>query len=86
MALVAEGLSDGAVKTGLKRDVSYKFIQGLFEGMGELLKTEHPALLKDKVMSPAGTTAHGYAQLEKGGVRDSFISAVESAFNRARGI
>jgi pyrroline-5-carboxylate reductase len=79
-------LADGAVKTGLKRDVSYQFIQGLFEGMGELLKTEHPALLKDKVMSPAGTTAEGYAQLEKGGVRDSFICAVESAFNKARGI
>jgi len=31
-------------------------------------------------MSPAGTTASGYASLEEGKVRDSFIKAVEAAF------
>ncbi|MCV6608215.1 MAG: pyrroline-5-carboxylate reductase [Campylobacterales bacterium] len=83
IAMVAEALSDGAVKCGLKRDESYKFIQGLFEGMGEVLKEEHPAILKDKVTSPAGTTIAGLAKLEEGKVRDSFIKATEAAFNRA---
>jgi pyrroline-5-carboxylate reductase len=35
-------------------------------------------------MSPGGTTAAGYAALEKGGVRDAFIEAVEAAFKRTQ--
>lgn len=38
MALVAEALSDGAVKLGLKRELSYHYIATLFEGMGAVLK------------------------------------------------
>lgn len=86
MAIVAEALSDGAVNCGLKRDDSYKFIQALFEGMGEVLKVEHPAVLKEKVTSPGGTTIAGVAKLEEGGVRDSFIKAVEGAYERAKAL
>ena len=85
IALVAEALSDGAVNLGMKRDITYQYIATLFEGVGEVLKTEHPALLKDKVMSPAGTTAAGYAKLEEGRVRDSFIKAMEASYERAKG-
>ncbi|MDD3343554.1 MAG: pyrroline-5-carboxylate reductase [Sulfurospirillaceae bacterium] len=84
MALVAESLSDGAVNLGLKRDMSYQFVAALFEGMGEVLKTEHPAVLKDQVMSPGGTTVAGYAKLEEGGVRDSFIKAMEASYERTK--
>lgn len=84
MALVAEALSDGAVNLGLKRDTSYQMVAALFEGMGEVLKSEHPALLKDKVMSPAGTTVAGYAKLEEGKVRDSFIKAMEASYQRTK--
>ncbi|MDD2384738.1 MAG: pyrroline-5-carboxylate reductase [Sulfurospirillaceae bacterium] len=86
MALVAESLSDGAVNLGLKRDISYQLVAALFEGMGELLKSEHPALLKDKVMSPAGTTVAGYAKLEEGRVRDSFIKAMEASYERTKSL
>lgn len=86
MALVAESLSDGAVNLGLKRAISYQLVSALFEGMGEVLKSEHPALLKDKVMSPAGTTVAGYAKLEEGRVRDSFIKAMEASFERTKNL
>ncbi len=86
MALVAEALSDGAVNLGLKREVTYPMIAALFEGMGEVLKHEHPALIKDKVMSPAGTTVAGYAKLEEGKVRDSFIKAMDASFERAKSL
>lgn len=86
MALVAEALSDGAVNLGMKRVVTYQYIAALFEGMGEVLKNEHPAILKDKVMSPAGTTAAGYAKLEEGRVRDSFIKAMEASYERAKSL
>jgi pyrroline-5-carboxylate reductase len=82
LALVAEALSDGAVKEGLKREDANFLVQGLFEGFVPLLKDNHPALLKDAVMSPGGTTAAGYSALEEGKTRDSFIKAITRAYER----
>lgn len=83
LALVAEALADGAVKQGLKRDDAMEVMRGLFEGFGKLVQETHPALIKDGVMSPGGTTAAGYAALEAGGVRSACIEAVENAYKRA---
>lgn len=83
LALIAEALSDGAVKAGLERNISNQLVQGLFSGTSSLLRSTHPAIIKDSVMSPGGTTAAGYAQLEEGKVRDSMIKAVNEAYNKA---
>jgi len=83
LALIAEALADGAVKQGLKRDDALKITKGLFEGFSEVIKETHPALLKDAVMSPGGTTAAGYSALEENGVRNGCIKAIESAYKRA---
>ncbi len=83
LALIAEALADGAVKQGLKRDDAMALMRGLFGGFGELIQNEHPALLKDGVMSPGGTTAAGYAALEDAGVRRGCIDAVAKAYQRA---
>jgi pyrroline-5-carboxylate reductase len=80
LALVAEAMMDGGVKQGLKRDDSIKLVNSLFKSFAPLLGSTHPALIKDSVMSPAGTTAAGYSALEEGGVRDAFIKAIEAAF------
>ena len=84
LALIAEALADGAVKQGLKRDDALSLMRGLFGGFGELIQNEHPALLKDAVMSPGGTTAAGYGALEEAGVRKGCINAVEKAYMRAK--
>lgn len=84
LALVAEGFSDGLVKSGLKRADAQEITQGLFYGFESLLDEQHPALIKDGVMSPGGTTAAGYAALEEGNVRDACIKAVEKAYERAQ--
>lgn len=86
LAMVAEALSDGAVNMGLPRDKSYEYVAGLFDGMGAMLADEHPALIKDKVTSPAGTTIAGLAALEEGAVRDSFIRAVAACYSRTKEI
>jgi pyrroline-5-carboxylate reductase len=83
LALVAEALADGAVKQGLKRDDAMAIMRGLFGGFGELIQDIHPALLKDGVMSPGGTTAAGYGALEDGNVRSACMNAVEKAYKRA---
>ena len=84
LAIVAEALADGAVNLGLPRDKAYEYLGGLFEGVGEILQNTHPALFKDMVTSPGGTTAAGIYALEEKGVRSAFIKAMESCYNRAK--
>jgi len=83
LALIAEALADGAVKQGLKRDDALAIMRGLFDGFSKLIQDVHPAILKDGVMSPGGTTAAGYAALEEGNVRSACINALEKAYKRA---
>ncbi|WP_415396301.1 pyrroline-5-carboxylate reductase [Sulfurimonas sp. CS5] len=83
LALISEALTDGAVKQGLKRDDAMIIMRGLFSGFGELIQDIHPALLKDGVMSPGGTTAAGYGALEDGNVRSACMDAVERAYKKA---
>ena len=84
LALISEALADGAVKQGLKREDAISLMRGLFGGFGELIQDIHPALLKDGVMSPGGTTAAGYGALEDGNVRAACIDAIEKAYKRAQ--
>jgi pyrroline-5-carboxylate reductase len=54
----------------------------VLEGSGDGSLT-HPALLKDRVTSPAGTTIVGLAELETSGVRGALIRAVKAAAKRS---
>ena len=85
LAIVAEALADGGVNCGLKRIDSQKLVNGLFNGFPDLINNNHPAILKDNVMSPAGTTSAGVKALERNGVRNAFIEAIEEAYQRALG-
>lgn len=86
LSLIAEALCDGAVREGLKRDDAMELMRGLFGGFGSLIQTIHPALLKDNVMSPGGTTAAGYGALEKSGVREGCMEAIRLAHEKAKGM
>lgn len=84
LCLIAEALADGAVKQGMKRAEAMEVMRGLFGGFGELIQDVHPALLKDGVMSPGGTTAAGYGSLEDGNVRAACIDAIAKAYEKAK--
>jgi len=83
LALVSEGLEDGAVNAGLKREDAQILTAGLFDGFSALLKDEKASNIKDAVMSPGGTTAAGYSILEKHNVRFSMIEAINVAYQKA---
>ncbi|MBU1668688.1 pyrroline-5-carboxylate reductase [bacterium] len=80
LTLVAEAMMDGLVKEGMKRPDAVGITNSLFKGFAPLIASNHPAIIKDSVMSPGGTTAAAYAALEEGAVRSSFIKAVGAAF------
>lgn len=81
-----EALSDGGVKMGLPRDVATKLAVQTVRGAAELVQqTElHPAVLRDQVTSPGGTTICGLHELEKGCMHGTVVSAVEAAANKAK--
>lgn len=76
-----EALSDGGVKMGLPRDTATILAAQTVLGAARMvLETgQHPALLKDAVTSPGGTTIEGISKLEDGKFRASVINAVEAA-------
>jgi pyrroline-5-carboxylate reductase len=85
LALITEALADGGVKAGLPRPLALALAVQTLAGTGLLLERtgDHPAIVKDKVSSPGGTTIAGLAVLEERGVRGGIIDAVVAAASRA---
>ncbi len=83
--MMIESLADGGVKMGLPRDLALKLAaQTVLGAASMVLKTgEHPAVLRDRVSSPRGTTIHGTSVLEQHGFRSAVIDAVEAATRRS---
>jgi hypothetical protein len=56
--IVIESLADGGVKVGLPRDVSLRLAAQTVLGSGAMVREtgQHPAVLKDAVTTPSGTT------------------------------
>lgn len=86
VAIVIESLADGGVKMGLDRATALTLAAQTVLGAARLILETgvHPGQLKDMVASPGGTTIAGIAALEDGGVRRTFINAVEQATLRSR--
>jgi len=86
VAIVIESLADGGVKMGLDRATAMTLATQTVLGAATLLAETglHPGALKDMVSSPGGTTIAGIAALEEGGIRTTFIRAVERATLRSR--
>jgi len=84
--VLIEALADGGVKMGLQRDVALRLAAGTVLGAAKMVTElgEHPAVLKDRVVSPGGTTAAGLSVLERRGFRSALIDAVEAATLRSK--
>ena len=86
VAIMIEALADGGVAAGLSRSTANLLALQTVLGTAQLLRKTgmHPAVLKDKVTSPGGTTISGIACLEELGMRSAIIEAVRAASSRSR--
>ena len=80
-----EALADAAVRCGMPRSQAYTYAaQTVYGSAGMVLESKkHPAVLKDMVCSPAGTTIEGVAALEKNGFRNAVNDAVTAACEKS---
>ena len=84
--LVMEALADGGLAAGLPRALALDLAIQTIAGAAEMAAStkEHPALLREMVASPGGTTIAGLAVLEGAAVRSAFINAVTAATARSK--
>ena len=86
VAIMIEALADGGVAAGLPRGTAQELALQTVLGTAYLLAESdlHPAICKDRVTSPGGTTIAGIRALEQGGFRSTIIEAVLAATERSR--
>ena len=79
-----EAMADAGVLAGLPRDKAYTFAaQSVLGSVKMLLETgKHPAILKDAVCSPGGTTIEAVKVLEENGFRAAIMDAVTACVKK----
>jgi pyrroline-5-carboxylate reductase len=85
LALVVEALAAGGERAGLPRPLALALAVQTLEGSGALLEQtgEEPAVIRERVSSPGGTTLAGLAVMTDRGVPEALAAAVEAAAARA---
>ncbi len=83
---VVESMIEAGVHLGLPRATATDLTIQTLVGSGKMLRETgtHPAVLREQVTSPAGTTAAALRELEVHKVRAAFLAAMEAARDRSR--
>ncbi len=83
--LMIEAMVDAGVRHGLPRDTASLLAAQTLKGAAEmvLVTGSPPALLKEQVTSPGGTTIAGLVAMESAGFRSAVFAAIQAAAERA---
>jgi len=84
--MVIEAFIAGGLKMGLSREISTRLAEQTVLGAAKHVRQSmlHPAILRDEVTTPGGTTIVAIHELERHGLRSMLISAIETATKHAR--
>lgn len=82
---VIDALAEAGVLLGLSRDLATTLAVQTVLGSAALASAsgEHPAILRERVSSPGGTTVAALRRLDAAGVRAAFVDAAVAARDRA---
>jgi len=83
-AYIIKAMAEAGEEMGLPKDISLALAAQTAKGTGELLKSEAPDELIQKVCTPKGTTIEGMKVLEKRGVAEAVKDAAKASAKRAR--
>jgi len=77
---VADAMIEAGVHLGLPRPIARELAVQTLLGSATLLKEsgEHPAVLRENVTSPGGTTAAALRVLDERAVRAAFLAAMQA--------
>ena len=81
-----ESMADAAVRLGMTRPAAIEAAaMAVFGSAKMVLDThQHPAVLKDQVCSPAGTTIEAVQALEKAGFRGAVMDAMAACAEKSQ--
>jgi pyrroline-5-carboxylate reductase len=84
--MIIEALTDGGVKMGIPRAVAVRLAAQTVYGAAKMVieTGKHPAILKDEVATPGGTTIAAIHELESHGLRTVLMDAVQTATRRSK--
>ena len=82
--MVIEALMQGAVDLGMSSELALQFAAKAVEGTARtiLASGTHPAIMRDAVCSPGGTTIAGVALLEEKGFKGHLMRAMQASAER----
>ena len=85
MFVILDALADAGVRIGLPRQLAIKAAAQTMYGAGKMAleSGNHPAVLRDQVTSPGGTTIAGIGAMEKGGLRSALQDGVVACLARS---
>jgi len=86
VSVFLESMIYGGLKVGLPRDIARIAAAQTLLGTAKLLleSSEHPAEIRDMVITPGGTTIDGVFELEEGKIRTTVMKAIDASTKKSR--
>ena len=86
VSVFIESLADAGVYIGIPRNLALNLALNTILGTVSMIKEKnlHPATLKDKITSPAGTTIEGLKVLEENNFRALIYKIILETFNKTK--
>ncbi len=86
VSVFLESMIYGGLKVGLPREIARKAALQTLLGTARLLleSSDHPAEIRDMVITPGGTTIDGVFELEEGRIRTTVMKAIDAATKKSK--
>lgn len=86
VSVFLESMVYGGLKVGLPREIARRAALQTLLGTAKLLMEteEHPAEIRDMVITPGGTTIDGIFELEEGRIRTTVMKAIDASTKKSK--